>query len=119
RLRRGSRQGFENPEPYPRLGPSIVAVVGRCVGTIALGQVTPGRTRSQDKENPVQDAPVIRPCNATGLVGKQRRDQRPLPVSQVETCHSKLLLTELESRTGLKRNPIMSTEPSPSISSRR
>lgn len=80
--------GIHQPVPHACLPPSYEAVVAGGARAIALGQVTPRRTRAQPPEDAVQHAAVIDAWHASRLVGKQRLDHAPLEVGQVISAHA-------------------------------
>jgi hypothetical protein len=97
-------------QPIPDACPSPAheAVVARCPWPIALGQVTPRRTRAQHPENAVQHPPVINALNAPRLVRQQRRDHAPLKVGQIIAA----LAASLNQINAALRIPFMGSRPS-------
>src|SRR3989337_338642 len=92
--------------PDTGLAPAHEAVVAGRGRTIALGNIRPRRPRAQTPENPVQHSPVVNACNTPYLVGKQRRDHRPLIIRQIKACHLQTpTVWKLESRFDKKGNP--------------
>jgi hypothetical protein len=73
-LRVALGQNLEDPQPDAGLGPSVVSIVGRRIGAVALWQIAPWRPRSQDVEDHVEHTPVIRPGHTAVLVGQERRN---------------------------------------------
>ena len=100
------------PAAIRLLWPIACSGCSLCAGAIAFEKVAPGRVRSQDVENLVWDAPIVRPRNRTRLVGKQRRDQcqyRSLRSKHAIQSSSGSLSHEAASMGIL----LMGTEPSP------
>lgn len=72
------------PVPYPGLAPSIEAIVGGGVGAIAARQIAPWRSRTQNPKDAVHDAAVILAPRAGPALRKQRLNDAPLEVGQIE-----------------------------------
>jgi hypothetical protein len=89
----GSCKCIYDPAPDPSPSPANEAVVAGGVRTKRFRQIAPGCSRSQDPENAVEDATVVYPTNATGLVGQHRIYDRPFmvgefaPVLSAQTGH--------------------------------
>lgn len=79
------------PVPHARLLPAHHAVLAGCPRSIALGKITPRRTRTQQPENAVQNPPVITPRAASRPVRQQRRDHAPLDIGQNLAAHATTL----------------------------
>jgi hypothetical protein len=80
--------GVHEAFPDACLPPSHKAVVAGIARAIALGQVAPWRTGSQNPENAGQHALVIDARHASRFVGQQRLDHAPLEVFQVISAHA-------------------------------
>jgi hypothetical protein len=74
------RHRFKDLIPDAELPPSHEAVITGGRGTMALGNVGPGRARPQPPINAVQNPPIIHTCHAARLVRQKRLDDRPLKV---------------------------------------
>lgn len=74
--------------PDTSLPPSHEAVVAGGARTIALGKVSPRRSRSQHPEDAVQRSPIIDTRHASRLVGQQLLDHAPLEVGQIISAHA-------------------------------
>jgi hypothetical protein len=72
--------------------PSCQAVIAGLVGSIALGQVSPGRTGSQDPKDAIDDGAMVLVAPAAFvrvILGRQERlDALPGCVGQVTTSHA-------------------------------
>ena len=68
---------------------------------VALGQITPRRTRTQHLNDAVQVPPVVDTRHASGLVGQKWRGHAPLEVSHVISAH-----VEPESDNNAQGNPV-------------
>jgi len=62
--------------------PANEAVIAGSVRAKRLRQIAPGRSRSQDPENTVEDTTVVHPRDATRLVGQHRFYDSPFIVSE-------------------------------------
>src|SRR5258706_7902600 len=103
-----------NAIPDAELAPPHKAVVaGRC-RPIALGNVGPWRARAQPPIDAVEDAAVVRPRHAAGLVRKQRLDDGPFEIGQLITArrHCKVLPGTLNHCSPKNGIPFMSSWPS-------
>ena len=99
----GRRNGFEKPIPYPRFPPAHEAVVAGGRRAIALRDFRPGRARSKPPKDAIQHPSIIDPRNTAGLVGQQRRYDRPFVVGQfvATTRHQMLPYLETLNHPGL------------------
>src|SRR5579872_6114708 len=77
------RDRLKEPVPDAKLPPSDEAVVTGRARTIALGDVGPWRAGAQPPENAIEHLPIIRSRHAARLVRQQRRNDRPLEVSDL------------------------------------
>lgn len=82
------REGMHNPLEHAVVDPALKPSMTGLVRGIAIGQILPGRARPQDPQNPVQDIAGIAPRTpplvaAEAGLREQRRERRPLRVSQV------------------------------------
>ena len=68
--------------PDACLPPADEAIVAGGMGSVAVWQIAPRRTRSQDPEYAVENAPVVHTGNAAWPVGKHRPDGAPRAVSK-------------------------------------
>ena len=103
----GCHNSVHQPIPNAGFAPAIEAVVGGRVGAVALGQVAPGRSRSQDEKDRVENTPVVCARHAPRLVGQKRLDDPPLRIAQVKPRHLQSSAnTEVESGFGFNRNPV-------------
>src|SRR5262245_2767587 len=78
--------GLENPIPDTNLAPAPETIAAGRWRAIALGDVTPGRSRAQTPIDAVQHLAIIRPRHAAWLVRQKRFDDRPLQISQFVTA---------------------------------
>src|SRR5258706_12192860 len=100
-----------NAIPDAELAPPHKAVVaGRC-RPIALGNVGPWRARAQPPIDAVEDAAVVRPRHAAGLVRKQRLADGPFEIGQLITArrHCKVLPGTLHHSSPENGIPFMSS----------
>jgi hypothetical protein len=77
--------------PDPCLAPTVKPARHGPDRAVALGQVTPGRARAQDPQNPVQEGAVVvvwatRPGS---LRGQKRLQTPPLRIRQLVTLHAR------------------------------
>ena len=91
------RHGIHQPVPDTGFSPAVKAIVGRRVGTVALGQVSPRGTRSQHPEDAVHHPPVIFALGAGTPLRQNRFDNAPLKITQVVPHDSSSAVWELES----------------------
>lgn len=84
----GDGNCIHHPVPHARLSPSHEAVVAGGARAIAVGQVAPWRSRSQNPEDAVQHAAVIDTRHTSRLVGQQRLDHTPLEIGQIISAHA-------------------------------
>lgn len=80
--------GVHHPIPDTRLSPAHEAVVAGSARAIALRQVAPRRTRTQNPEDTVQHSPIIDAWDTSRFVGQQRLDHAPFKVGQVISAHA-------------------------------
>ncbi len=87
------RQCFEDPLPYPRLGPTREALVNRLPLAMALRKVLPSGARAKHPQNTPDKKPVVSPrlARIAGLAQKQGLNPFPLLVAQLvslaPSCH--------------------------------
>ena len=79
------RQGFEDPLPYPRLGPTREALVNGLPLAMALRKVLPSGARAKHPQNILDKKPVVSPrlARIAGLAQKQGLNPFPLLVAQL------------------------------------
>jgi hypothetical protein len=78
--------------PYTGPSPTNEAVVACGVGTECIRQIAPGRSRSQDPENAVENTAVIHSRDATRLVRQHGLDDGPLVIVEFVAHDSPLSL---------------------------
>lgn len=89
------------PPPYARLSPSYKRIVVGRAWTIALWQVSLGRTGSEHQENAVRHTPIIDTAHISRLVGQERFDYPPFEVGQVVLAQIEQATAKLAAETGL------------------
>ena len=100
----GSGKRVYDAAPDTRPPPADEAVVARGVRTKRLGQITPGCSGAQDPENPVEDAAVVHPRNATRLVRQHRLDGDPFIIGEFVAHDSSPQFGSLNHGRPAKRN---------------
>ena len=99
----GLRHGIHQPVPNTGFAPAVKAIVGRRVGTVALGQVSPRGTRSQHPEDAVHHPTIILPSRSRAPSRQHRVDDRPFEVRQIVAHASRSSFQALESRRATMR----------------
>ena len=83
----GGNHRVHQPIPDAGFAPAVEPIVDCRRRPIALRQVSPGRSRSQDPEYSVHDTPVVDARNPAWLVRQQRLDHVPLEIRQIVARH--------------------------------
>ena len=83
------RQCFEDPLPYPRLGPTRDALVNGLPLAMALRKVLPSGARAKHPQNTADKKPVVSPrlARIAGLAQKQGLNPFLLLVAQLVSLH--------------------------------
>ena len=97
------RHGIHQPVPDTGFSPAVKAIVGRRVGTVALGQVSPRGTRSQHPQDAVHHPKIILPSRSRAPSRQHRFDDRPFEVRHIVAHAPSSLIQELESRRATMR----------------
>jgi hypothetical protein len=94
----GSSECVHYAAPHTSPPPANEAVAASGIRAARFRQITPGRSGSQDPEDAVENATVVHPRNATGLIGQHRLDGGPFMVGELMVHDSKLPVWESESQ---------------------
>ena len=73
--------------PNASLCPTPEAVIAGSVRSVALRQITPRRTGSQNPEDAIENTAVVHARNSAWFIGQQRFNCSPFEVSQIISAH--------------------------------
>jgi hypothetical protein len=90
-------QSIHDLVPNTSLPPANKPIVASRMGTVALGQITPWCTRSQDPKDAIKSAPVVNAGNAACFVREHRPDDTPFAVAEFISHDAKLRFWSLKS----------------------
>src|SRR5664280_1627585 len=91
-------QRIHQPVPNASLPPANEAVVASSRRPVALRQIAPRRTRTQNPKDAVKHAPVIYARHTARLVRQHRFDSGPFIFGEFVAHDSRLLFWDLESQ---------------------
>ena len=88
---------IHQPVPDAGLAPAIEAIVGGRIRPVALRQIAPWCSGSQNPENAVEDAPVVSSSGPRTSLRQNRFDDAPLVIREIVAHDASSAAGQLES----------------------